>query len=213
MAVVPYFGAYARFSTSDRGQSALLLGADCLVGDELTCVWERNGAKETVWLENRFGGRCGKVDATGTGQLALCRAKEWETHVLLASVYGASDDDAISYWGEVVILAYPASYADSFNVFVSGISNLLANGARPQVDLQQSSLAQILETGGRWLPSGRVAALRPEGSALVKDHLSFNEKMIEQARGRNPGCMAVGWAFIALLVVGAFWLVKSLLGF
>lgn len=213
MAVVPYFGAYARFTATDRGQGALLLGADCLIGDELNCVWDREGPTEVVWLENRFGGRCGKLDASATGQMALCRAKEWNTHVLLASVYGTSDGDELNYWGEVVILAYPASNAASFDVFVAGIAELLGNGARPQVELQQSSLSQILETDGTWLPSGRVAALRPEGSALVKDHLGFNDKMIEAARRRNPGCMAVGWAFIVLLVVGAAWLVKSLLGF
>ncbi|MBQ9068364.1 MAG: hypothetical protein IJ131_04760 [Eggerthellaceae bacterium] len=213
MAVIPYFGAYARFSAPTKEQGMLLLGADCLVGCELNVVFEQNGGTEVAWLENAYGGRCGRLDAAGAGQVLLCRAKEWDLHVLLASVYGTAEEAAgIGYWGEVVLLAYPHTNASAFDPFVSGVAKLLADGVRPQVDLRQSSLEQIIETGGKWLPSGRVATLAVKDSALVKDHQNLNDRMIEKARARHPGCMAAGWAFIALLVLGVLWLLRGLLG-
>lgn len=212
MAVVPYFATYARFVATEKGEGALLMGADCLVGDELSLVFDREDKGVVVWLENRFGGRCGKLEPSATGHVQLCQAKGWDTHVLLASVYGMAEEYGMGYWGEVVIIAYPHSNAEAFDVFTKNIGSMLAQGVRPQVELQQSSLTQILETNGTWKPSGRVAPLKPEGSALVKGQITFNEQMIEMARDRNIGCMIAGWLFIALLVVGAFFLVRLLMG-
>ena len=41
----------------------------------------------------------------------------------------------------------------------------------------------------------------------------MNDKLVEQARKRNPGCMVAGLAFIALVVFLVVYLVKLLLGF
>ena len=39
------------------------------------------------------------------------------------------------------------------------------------------------------------------GSAVLKDHQSMSEKMIEQGRAGNKGCYAISWIFIALVIV------------
>lgn len=44
---------------------------------------------------------------------------------------------------------------------------------------------------------------------MLKDHLSFNEKMIEKARQRNMGCMVVGWAFLLIVVALIVFALKS----
>ena len=37
--------------------------------------------------------------------------------------------------------------------------------------------------------------------AVLKDHQSMSEKMIEQGRARNKGCYVVSWAFIIVVVL------------
>ena len=37
--------------------------------------------------------------------------------------------------------------------------------------------------------------------AVLKDHRSMSEKMIEQGRARNKGCYFVSYLFIALVVI------------
>ncbi len=212
MPVVPYFGTYGRFSATDSAQHPVLFGADTLIGDDLTVRLEQSAKSDTAWLDNRFGACIGALDAATVGQYRLCRAKEWTTHVFLASIYATDKEDGL-YWGEVVIIAYPSAYEESFGPFAQGVSEMLSDGIRPSVELQQSSLNEILETNGAWRPSGREPALHPRGSALVKDHHSFNERMVEAARKRNPGCLFVGWAFIVFLVALAVFALMKLFGF
>lgn len=251
MAISQYFGTYGRFSAPETDQGIHLMSADSLIGDELVYSLRTENGKTRVVLSNRFGGEIGVLDAESASEVQLCAAKEWDVHILLASVFqvagaesmsredlggGAGAGDAgqgagseaggagasvraaqpkgrAKHWGEVLILAWPTSKANVFNVFRENISKMLGEGVRPEVNLQQSAVSQILESGGTWTPTGRRAVLEKPGSVLVKSQLTVNDKLVEQARKRNPGCMIVGWAFIAALVLLAVYLVKLFLGF
>ncbi|MBQ9020630.1 MAG: hypothetical protein IJ113_01245 [Eggerthellaceae bacterium] len=211
MALTPYFGTYGRFVAREKAQASTLMGADTLVGDELVLRVETREGKTHVFVDNRFGGSVGELDAETAGVVQLNRAKDWTVRVLLASVYRAPGDDA-SFWGEVVVLAYGPAQAAAFDMFSAEIARLLGEGVRPEVNLSGSSVDQIVESGGTWLPKGRHAKPNEREGVLIKDQLSLNDKMVEQARKRNPGCMVAGWAFIGLLVVLALYLLKVLLG-
>ncbi len=215
MAVSSYFGSYGTFQAPEREQGVHLLSADSLVGDELAFEVRNEGGKTTVVLANRFGGEIGVLDAKTAHDVQLCQARGWNVRLLLASVYvkQASKESHMGHWGEVVLMAYAPECADSFDVFTRNMARLLGEGIRPEVDLMQSSVAQVIDSGGAWQPNGRRAAISKEGNVLVKGRLSMNDKLVEQARKRNPGCMVAGGAFIALVVFLVVYLVKLLLCF
>ena len=124
----------------------------------------------------------------------------------------AKSKKAPGYWGEVVLMSFADSPA--FRAFSDAIAHALGEGARPAVELGASGAAQVAASQGAWLPEGRVPKPEmPAGTAVVKDHLTFNEKMVEQARRRNPGCMAAGWVFIIVAVAAIVWLVLRILPF
>jgi t-SNARE complex subunit (syntaxin) len=47
---------------------------------------------------------------------------------------------------------------------------------------------------------------------MLKSHRTFNEKMIELARQRKPGCMIIGWLFIIVVVTVIVILFKQFVG-
>ena len=212
MPILSYFGSYGRFAADGKDHAVALMSADTLVGDRLVLEREFADGKTRIWLSNRFGARIGLLDDACAGSVELCQAKGWVVNALLVSVYRQSEGPGLRHWGEVAILSYPQANAESFDEFTSGISSLFARGVRPEVELQQSSVAQVLDTKGAWLPTGRRAAPKKGGSVLLKDRLSLNDKMVEQARRRNPGCLAAGWAFIVLLVLAGAYAAKLLIG-
>ena len=222
MAMPDYYATYCRFSTYSKDEAAVLLGADCCVGDVLQVHVEEHAVDPEGTLVNRFGATVGHINPDMAQQVLLCRAKGWEPRALLAAVYYTEPDRADDnnqqagekgpgYWGEVVIMAF--SNAPAYRAFCDTVAQALGEGARPNVELGSTGASKVEESKGSWLPEGRVSKphLAP-GTAVVKDHLSFNEKLVEQARRRNPGCMAAGWAFIAVAVAALVWLALRLIG-
>lgn len=212
MAQATYRGTYGRFEAQDKSQVARLLGSDCLIGDELVYGVEHNGAHTTVFVDNRFGGRVGKLDNATSEAVQLALAKGWQVRLLLASVYAQQREKANLYWGEVYVLTYAPGVADAFDAFCMRVGEMLGEGVRAEVNLAQASVDKVLESGGQWTPTGRHNAPAAQGSVLVKSHRTINEKLVELARKRNPGCMVVGWAFIVVLVVLVLWVLKQFLG-
>lgn len=212
MVPLSYRGTYGRFEAQDKTQNTLLLGSDCLIGDELTYSIEHSAQATTVFVSNRFGARVGKLDAATAGAVQLALAKGWHVRLLLASVYAKQNGAENLYWGEVYVLTYAPGNESAYDTFCAGVGDMLGEGVRAEIDLAQSSGEKLLESGGSWLPSGRHNAPTANGSVLVKSRRSVNEKLVELARRRNPGCMVAGWAFIAVLVVLLLWIGKQLLG-
>ena len=206
-----YYATYCRFTAHGKDEFAALLGADSIVGDQLQIVLEPAGQQSQAVLVNRFGARIGTINPDMTEQIQLAQARGWHTGALLASVYLSDTDDGASYWGEVVVLCHADDPA--FSTFATTLSGALAQGIRPNVELGESGVDQVIQSGGAWLPTGRTPLPDTQkGTALVKDRMSPNEHVVELARKRNPGCMAAGVAFILALVAGAVWLVLKLLG-
>ncbi|WP_283169946.1 hypothetical protein [Curtanaerobium respiraculi] len=214
MAQVPYYGAYARFTTPDKKIGATLMGSDNLVGDRYAIEFRVEGGNPVPWLRNRFGKPIGTVEGPEAQELALCNARGWKVNAILASVCYSEQPEPGLYWGEVVLICYSKADEEAFDTFVQGVGGMLAKGIRPQIDLGQSGYSRVVETKGSWLPETRQKQrTSKKGQAVIKNHRSFNEGMIEAARKKNPGCMAVGIAFDIVLVIAVVWLLKSLLGF
>ena len=215
MATHDYYATYCRFSARTKAEAALLLGADCCIGDTLEVQAEDHELDPEACLVNRFGKTVGHLNSEMTQQVLLVRARGWQVRALLASLYytepekreasARTEDDATGYWGEIVIISFPDSPA--LRAFCDTVSRALGEGIRPNVELGASGVEQVVASQGAWLPEGRTP--KPDlgkGAAVVKDHLTLNEKIVEQARRRNPGCMAAGWAFIIIAIAAVIWL-------
>ena len=216
MAVSPYYAEYCRFDTSDKTSGAYLIGADSLVGDEFKIVFETNSAGDTIAkLHNKFNREVGTFDKKTSYRLQVCKADDWELHAVLSAVFLSTDDTgAAHYSGEVAVMCFSRRYSTEFNTFLEGVSSKIAQGTRPVINLKSAALKTVIDSHGEWVPRDHEPKRKlPAGTVVVKDHLKQDEKMVELARKGNPGCMAAGWAFIALLVVGGIWLLNGLFHF
>ena len=62
-----------------------------------------------------------------------------------------------------------------------------------------------------WVPNDTMPLpQKEEGMAVLKDHITPSEKMIEQARARNKGCYVVSYLFIAVIVLAVAYALYSL---
>lgn len=210
MAASPYYGTYCRFRTANKKDGSLLMGADNLVGDVFDIVFKQDGVETVAWLRNRFEQEIGFFDTETSNELQLCAAKSWELHAVLTSVYFTESPEPGFYWGEAAVICYSKKDADTFGTFLQGVAGMISEGVRPDVHLGADRLQNVIDSKGSWLPEGRVPKIDvPKGTARLKDHCTFNEKMIEKARQRNVGCMIIGWVFLLAVVALIVFAIKS----
>lgn len=216
MAALPYYGSYARFQAHSKKEGAALLGADNIIGAVCEIVFNTDKSGHTsVDVYNPFGANIGKIQGKEAEDLLVCKAKGWTMHAILVCTYYSEKPEPGNYWGEVALVCFPNDdNAASFEAFTVAVAHMIGEGKRVEVDLAAKGIEQVVENNGSWLPSGRVAKLDLEpGTAVIKDHMTASESLIEMSRARNKGCLVGGWLFIILLVVGAFFLIKGLFGF
>ena len=200
------YSAYARFESPSREIGAALMGADHLIGDIYSLEPElQENRSYRIWLVNRFGAKVCFLDEREENRILSLQARGWKLRALLSFV--ALSHKKENYWGEVILLCNDPHYNKEFDTFALNLRELVAEGVRPNVDFTNQAAKQIVESGGTWLPTNRVAAPRvDENSALVKSHRSLSEKLVEAGRKENRGCMVatvIIWiAVIAAVAVG-----------
>ncbi|NHM13932.1 hypothetical protein [Xiamenia xianingshaonis] len=201
MAADRYFGTYARFETRSKKDAGALLGADNLVGDRFSIVFETEDGVTRAWMKNRFGALTGRFDEHVSRQLQLLQAREWELVALLSFVAFTDRPDPGFYWGQAVIIAFDPADEEAMETFVDRVGDLLQEGIRPAVDLGKQGVETMLEHQGDWTPAERVPMPeREEGTVIMKQRRKASENFIEQGRAGNKGCLAAGWLFNTLLV-------------
>lgn len=202
MAENKYYGTYARFDTDDKKEAMLLIGPDNPVGDKYDIEIMESEDGDVAWLKNKFGKMIGHLDAKVTKELKLCKARGWEPHAYLSFLAYSEEPKPGFYWGEVAIMAYsPAINAPMAN-FEKKLMESMSNGTRPNISFGEGSLQQIIDTNGSWFPTDRVKMpTLDKRSAIVKDHQSANERIIEESRKGNKGCYAATIAFYAAVII------------
>lgn len=202
-----YYGTYARFETVSKREAAALLGADNLVGDAFEIVFETENGASVAWLQNRFGGMIGFLDADTSRTLKVLSARGWILHAVLSFVAFSDSPKPGHYWGQVALVCYDKKYEQPFDIFFKNTSKRLATGVRPDIALGEQGIGKVIESDGSWTPKDTVKLPpREEGTAIVKDSRKLSEKLIEQSRQGNKGCYAASWAlllaFVALILFG-----------
>lgn len=125
---------------------------------------------------------------------------------------GKQEEDNGYYWGEAAIICYDASSLSAeeclaFENFIAGVSNKIAEGVRPKLELDENGITKILDTKGSWLPSQTMPS--PEkikGSAILKQRAGMLDKVVEQGRSRNIGCYILSWLFLLAIVALIVWI-------
>lgn len=214
MAHSPYFGTYTTFNTDDKKEAGILMGADCIVGDIYDIVVKVEDGRSVPWVQNRFGRIIGHIDDFNAVQnILFAQAKGWELHAILVTVLYSDEPKPGHYWCNIIVMCFDPAYSGAFRTFMKNIGRKVANGTHPTVDLGGQGAQKVIDTDGSWIPNTRVPRFtyRP-GTAVVKEGITINERLIELARSRNVGCMVVGWAFIFFLVLLAVFAIVRLSG-
>ena len=207
---IGYWGTYARFTTTDKRTAGAFLGTDNIIGDAFSVEVDYASGKREAWIVNLFGVRMGVLEDSAADQVELCNAKGWTVVALLALVAFSEEPEPGQYWGEVALIAYDPAFKDAFEPFVAQFEQKLGNGVRGSLDLGAKSLQELMAKQGDWFPTGRQPLPEREaGTAFVKTERSGTERLVDQARKGNKGCMVASWVFLLAIVALVVWALKS----
>lgn len=205
-----YFGTYARFDTLSKKDAASLLGADNLIGDVFEIVFQTEDGVSTAWMENRFGGLVGFFDAAFSRELNVLAARGWKLQAVLSFVAFTDHPEPGHYWGQAAVICFDPTLEQAFDPFIASTAQRLSDGVRPEVDLGEQGVEQVVSSNGTWTPKKTVAfPAKESGTVIMKSRRKMSEKLIEQGRKGNKGCYAVSWLFLLLLVALALFGLKS----
>lgn len=209
MANNEYFGQYARFDSASKKEGAGLVGADNLVGDIFTIEFEFIDGQRIAWMKNRFGARVGFFDTEVSSRLNLCEARGWVLHALLTFV-AYDEPEGGHYWGEAALLCFDKKNEEAFEKFTATIGKRLAEGIRPQVELAERGVDQVVESGGAWQPKNTIPLPKNDpGTAYIKTRRSATEKLVEQGRAKNKGCYVGSILLLAAILAAIAFALRS----
>lgn len=205
-----YEGFYGRFDTPSKAIGSMLLGADSLVGDDFKVEFRTEEGRVVAWLRNKFDAEVGYFDIDASRKLQLANARGQKIRAVLSFVAYSDMPDPGLYWGEMAVFCFNPAYEAEMDAFVDRVRARMAEGVRPNIDLKSEAVRKVFDEPD-WIPSDTVPLPQKEkGMAVLKDHQSMSEKMIEQGRARNKGCYAISWAFIIIVVAAiAFAIAKA----
>ena len=207
-----YKGFYARLEPANQKQSGMFMSADNLVGDDFEIFFKVEEGRNVAWARNRFDAEVGYFDADTSRKLQLAKARDQKIRCLLSFVAFSDSTDPGYYWGQMALFCFNPAYAEEMDAFVDRCAAKFKQGVRPRIDLGSQAVEKIF-TEKDWTPSETVSTpSRESGSAILKDHLTVSEKVVEQARAGNKGCYVISWLFIIVVVVAIVYGLAHLFG-
>ena len=178
-----------------------MMGPDHIVGDDYEVFFKTEGGRVVAWLRNKFGAETAFFDADTSRRLQLANAREQKIRAILSFIAYSDEPDPGMYWGQMAVFCYSPRYEEQMTAFIDRVAAKIAEGIRPAIDLGSQGLEKLL-ANPEWFPSDTTPLPdKQNGMAVLKDHQSFSEKMIEQGRARNKGCYFVSILFIIIVVV------------
>ena len=206
-----YEGYYARFDTPDKAVGSMLMGPDHLVGDDYEVFFKTEEGRVVAWVRNKFGAETGFFDVDTSRKLQLANAREMAIRAVLSYVAYSDEPDPGLYWGQMAVFCFAPRYAAEMNAFIDRVAARIGEGTRPAIDLGSQAVSKVVDDPS-WFPTETMPLPQKEaGMAVLKDHRSMSEKMIEQGRAGNKGCYAVSIAFIVIVVLAIIYAVYTFL--
>ena len=177
-----------------------MMGADDLVGNPYDVSMEGQDGRMVAWISNKFGAKRAFLDEQDSQRIQLALAQGREVRALLSFVAYTDAPEPGYYWGQVAVFCFEPSVAQPVEAFIQRVGQRLAEGVRPKIDLGPEAVRKMLDDP-QWMPGETVPLPKKEvGMAVLKDHQSLGDKMVEQGRARNKGCYAVSWLFILAII-------------
>lgn len=205
-----YFGEYARFSTENKESAAVLLGADCIVGDPFSIDLRPFMGTTRAWIQNPFGADVGYLDPQTSYKLDVLATRGWSINVIFSLVAFTDSTHGGSYWGEVALICFEPSLSADFDPFISNIAKLISKGIRPKIDFGAQGVRSITESHGSWEPTQRVQFPKTDqNTAILKKSCSMMDSLVKEGRKGNKGCYLVSWAFLLAVIAAAAFSLKS----
>lgn len=205
-----YFGTYEQFNTRSKKDAATLLGADNLIGDVFDIVFQTESGVSIAWMKNRFGKLVGFFDASFSRKLSIFVARGWKLQALLSFVAFTDSPEPGHYWGEVAVICFNQDLEPVLTPFIQSTAQRLSDGVRPDVNLGEQAVEQLISSNGSWTPTKTVPFPKKKtGTVIMKSRRKMSEKLIEQGRKGNKGCYLVSWLFLLLLVALILFGLKS----
>ena len=207
-----YEGFYARFDAQTQKQGAPLMGADNIIGNDYEIVFKTENGINTAWAKNRFGDEVGAFDIDTSRKLQIAKGRGQTIRALLAYVGFADNTDPGHYWGQMALFCFNPAYEQEMNAFIDRIADKISVGIRPRIDLGSKAVEKIF-TEKDWIPTETVSLPKSEpGIAIMKDHQTVTERLIEQGRAGNKGCYAISIVFDIVIVAVIILLLLHLFG-
>lgn len=205
------FGTYKIADSYDSNSSARLISADNTVGDIYKIEIENIKDEHRAVLVNRFNQKTAVFDSDFSRKLSLLKAKNMNI-VAVLSLVGFSENKKPNYWAEFAVFSYSLSQSDLYEIFIANISKKIRDGIRINLSLSEEEEKKIKESQGNYLPCSKVPIPQlKKGEILIKKSASLKERLIEEARKKNPGCYIFGWLFILLVIALVVFLVGKIL--
>ena len=149
-------------------------------------------------------------DGAGSLESALAYVKDLPESANVDFVAFTDHPEPGHYWGQVAIICYDSNLDQAFKPFIATTAQRLSDGVRPEIDLGEQGVEQVISSNGNWTPKQTVAFPPKEaGTVIMKSRRKMSEKLIEQGRKGNKGCYAVSWLFLLALVALALFSLKS----
>jgi hypothetical protein len=196
-----YFGTYEKFNTVSKNDAGILLGRDNCVGDIYSIECELVDGEHKAWLISRFDQKIGFFSPKFSRKISLLLADNLKVKAILSVVAFTDNSEEGFYWGEMAIIAYNPAYETEFTNFINNVSLKLADGVRPKLGLGAEGESKVISTNGEYVPNQNMPAFKKEkGTAILKDHRSAADKLVEEGRKGNKGCYIISWAFLLAIV-------------
>ena len=206
-----YFGTYVRFQTKDKKEGAALTGPDNAVGDIGSITWHIDDKqRQQAWLKNPYDLEIGYLDAETSYTLSVYRAKNWTIRYVLSFVAYSDKPSPGMYWGEVALIAYDPHYTHQFEHFLQAFAQQAGEGLRPDPHLGSQAIESLVKDPSSWKPTTKVKIPQKNGTSILKEYRTAHDKLLDQARQKNPGCYIISWICIAAGGALLVWAIYSL---
>lgn len=192
------FAKYILAYPQNQKESVTLAGPNSIVGNNFDLRFDIH--KKTCSIINKFNQKVAQVNSKNYDELVLLYNKQFCFRCILTYV-AYKDVNGGKRFGEFLIISFNNKDKQNFSNFCSIIQNKIAHASRPEISLDDFEYKKICETNGSWQPKKFLKWTKlDKNTAIIKNKISFIERLIEAARNKNPGCYFFTILFLLIII-------------
>lgn len=189
---------YIQAKPANKIQAAQLTSSNSVVGNFFNLEYDKE-IKQII-IFNKYKYPVAQLSAEDSKKIYLQINKENIIKCMLAYVTYCQPKNC--HYATFLFIAYPKQYKKAYNNFTNLIKSKIEQGIYPQINIEKYEHNQIIKKNGNFRIQKNIKPDLKSGTVIVKDKISFTEKLIEEARNKNKGCYFASIVF--LLTLAAF---------